>query len=154
MVHVPLSLQHSLLTQHNFRALTLVSKWHNLRPPFCILCISVCCESSYVDSSHVKFWIVLLISLIAFWGVLITLEVYIKGASAILFNTVNFFSLVCGDKHDFSFFQHWLTAILFFWHQICTFFRSILRLLSRSSFVFPVTCMVELSAYMSSGESI
>ncbi len=68
----------------------MVSKWHNLRPPFCILCISVYCEIFDVDPSHIKCWIVLLISLIAFLGVLITLEVYIKGASARLFSTVMF----------------------------------------------------------------
>ncbi len=54
----------------------IVPKWHNLSPPLGIFCINVCCEIFYVDPSHIKFWIMLLISLIAFVGMLNTLETY------------------------------------------------------------------------------
>ncbi len=83
-------LQHSLLIHDNLRALTLFSNWHNLRLLFYILCITVCVEMFDVDPSHINFGLYLLISQIAFLGVLITLDIYIEGASARLFRTVFF----------------------------------------------------------------
>ncbi len=55
-----------------------------------ISCISVFCDILEVEPFHKKFWIRLLISLIAFAGVSITLETYIYGVRAKLLRTVIF----------------------------------------------------------------
>ncbi len=51
---------------------------------------SVFCDILYVKPFHKMFWIRLLISFMAFAGVLITLETYIKGVRAKLLRTVIF----------------------------------------------------------------
>ncbi len=66
------------------------------------------CAILDVEPSHIKFWIMLFISLIAFKGVLITRETYINVASAKLLRTVIFplrdsFLLFQMFKLDFKF---------------------------------------------------
>ncbi len=72
----------SLFTHTHFNHSTLVLNWHNFRPPLSIDCISVFCDILLVLPSHIKFWIMSLISFIAGSGTSIRLAQYIRRARA------------------------------------------------------------------------